>query len=54
MEGRKEEQKAEYPEVYDEGDERNRRMHGRKRKHRETGAENPKDGGSRKVKAGQG
>ena len=40
--------------MHDEGDERNRRMRGRKRKHRETGAENPEDGGSRKVKAGQG
>ena len=38
----------------DEGDERNRRMHGRKRKRRETGVEIPKEGGSRKVKAGQG
>ena len=54
MEGRKEEQEAEYPQVRGEGDERNRRAHGRKRKHRETGAESPEEGGSRKVKAGKG
>ena len=54
MEGRKEEQKAEYPEVHDEGDERSRRMHGRKRKPRETGVENPEESGSRKVKSGKG
>ena len=54
MEGRKEEQEAEYPKVHDEGDERSRRMHGRKRKSRETGMESPEDGGSRKVKAGKG
>ena len=54
MEGRKEEQKAEYPQVHDEGDERSRRMHGRKMKPRETGVESPEEGGSRKVKAGKG
>ena len=54
MEGRKEEQKAEYPQVYDEGDERNRRMHGRKMKPRETGVESPEECGSRKVKTGKG
>ena len=54
MEGRKEEQGAEYPQVHDEGDERNRRMHGRKRKRRETGVDSPEEGGSRKVKTGRG
>ena len=54
MEGRKEEQEAEYPQVHGEGDERNRRVHGRKRKRRETGVDSPEEGGSRKVKAGKG
>ena len=40
--------------MHDEGDERNRRMHGRKRKRRETGVDSPEEGGSRKVKTGRG